>query len=62
MPPFRHTVTVRWAELDSNGHMRNSAYLDLASHVRMTYFAAHGFPAAEVATDEGSAGRVHLHV
>ncbi len=49
MPPFHHTVHVRWAELDSNGHMRNSAYLDLASHVRMTYFAAHGFPAAEFA-------------
>jgi acyl-CoA thioester hydrolase len=49
MPPFRYTVTVRWAELDSNGHMRNSAYLDLASHVRMTYFAAHGFPAEEFA-------------
>ena len=49
MPPFRHTVHVRWAELDSNGHMRNSAYLDLASHVRMTFFAAHGFPAAEFA-------------
>lgn len=49
MPPFSHTVHVRWAELDGNGHMRNSAYLDLASHVRMTYFAAHGFPAAEFA-------------
>lgn len=49
MPPFRHATTVRWADLDGNGHMRNSAYLDLASHVRMTCFAANGFPASEFA-------------
>ena len=49
MPPFSHTVHVRWAELDGNGHLRNSAYLDLASHVRMMCFASHGFPAEEFA-------------
>lgn len=36
-----------WGTMDSNGHLANTAYLDLAADVRMAFFAEHGFPPAE---------------
>ena len=33
--------------MDFNGHLANTAYLDLAADVRLTFFADHGFPASE---------------
>jgi acyl-CoA thioester hydrolase len=33
--------------MDSNGHLANTAYLDLAADVRMAFFAEHGFPPGE---------------
>jgi len=36
-----------WRTIDMNGHMANTAYLDLAADVRMAFFAEHGFPAGE---------------
>ena len=33
--------------MDINGHMANTAYLDLAADVRMAFFAEHGFPPTE---------------
>jgi acyl-CoA thioester hydrolase len=33
--------------MDFNGHMANTAYLDLAADVRMAFFAEHGFPPRE---------------
>jgi len=36
-----------WRTMDFNGHMGNTAYLDLAADVRLAFFAEHGFPAAE---------------
>ena len=44
---FTKTFHVRWADLDSNAHMANTAYLDLCVDVRMMYFAENGFPATE---------------
>jgi acyl-CoA thioester hydrolase len=44
---FTRTFHVRWADLDSNAHMANTAYLDLCVDVRMMYFAENGFPASE---------------
>ena len=41
--PFATTFRARWGEMDFNGHMRNTAYLDVSGHVRMVYFDAHGF-------------------
>ena len=32
-----------WADIDVNGHMRNTAYLEKAVDVRMLYFASAGF-------------------
>ena len=39
----------RWADMDHNAHMGNSAWLDAASDVRMQFFASRGFPMAEFA-------------
>jgi acyl-CoA thioester hydrolase len=47
MTAYSKHLYVGWAHLDANGHMANSAYLDLVSDVRMFYFADHGFPPTE---------------
>ena len=36
-----------WGSMDFNGHLANTAYLDLAADVRMAFFADHGFPPGE---------------
>jgi acyl-CoA thioester hydrolase len=36
-----------WGAMDFNGHLANTAYLDLAADVRMAFFAEHGFPPTE---------------
>lgn len=33
--------------MDFNGHMANTAYLNLAADARMAFFAEHGFPPSE---------------
>jgi acyl-CoA thioester hydrolase len=38
-----------WQDMDMNGHMRNTAYLEKAVDVRLTYFASAGFDAAAFA-------------
>ena len=35
--------TVRWAELDPNGHMRHSAYADFAADQRVSWLASIGY-------------------
>ena len=47
--PFSYTTRADWLLCDPNGHMRNSAYLDVAVHCRMRYLDANGFPVAEFA-------------
>lgn len=44
---FERTFHVSWAHLDSNGHMANTAYLDIVVDVRFMYFASCGFTPAE---------------
>src|SRR5262249_12797313 len=34
--------------MDFNGHMANTAYLDLAADVRLAFLADHGFPPTEL--------------
>ncbi len=46
---FSRTFYTRWADLDSNAHMANTAYLDLCVDVRMMFFREHGFDVAEFA-------------
>lgn len=45
--PFEKIFHVAWAHLDANGHMANTAYLDVCVDVRFAYFASQGFPSAE---------------
>jgi acyl-CoA thioester hydrolase len=35
---------VRWADLDANGHVSYSAYIDATADLRYRYFAQHGYP------------------
>jgi acyl-CoA thioester hydrolase len=44
---FETTLYAGWGDMDFNGHMRNTAYLDKAGDARMRFFEAHGFPMAE---------------
>jgi acyl-CoA thioester hydrolase len=37
-----------WGTMDFNGHMANTAYLDLAADVRMSFLADNGFPPSEL--------------
>jgi acyl-CoA thioester hydrolase len=37
----------RWGEIDSNGHMRNVAYLDISANSRMEFFNANGYTLTE---------------
>ena len=40
-------VRSRWGEIDSNGHMRNVAYLDISANARMEFFNANGYTLTE---------------
>jgi acyl-CoA thioester hydrolase len=44
---FEKTFHVGWANVDFNGHLGNTSYLDLAVDVRMFFFAENGFPIQE---------------
>ena len=46
MTTFTTCCEVRWADLDPNGHARHTAYLDWATHNRMTAFATCGLSLA----------------
>lgn len=37
-----------WGTMDFNGHLANTAYLDLAADARMAFFAEHGFLPSEL--------------
>ena len=45
--PYARTIWARWGDMDFNGHMRNTAYLDASGDLRVRYFADHGFTAGE---------------
>ncbi len=44
---FRTRLLVGWADVDLNGHMRNTAFLEKTVDVRMLFFTAAGFDARE---------------
>jgi acyl-CoA thioester hydrolase len=44
---FKKRFHVRWADMDFNAHMRNTAYLDMSADVRMMYFDENGFSMRE---------------
>jgi acyl-CoA thioester hydrolase len=41
---WTHPIGVRWADVDANGHMRNTAYSEFAADARVAFLADHGFP------------------
>ncbi len=41
---YRTEMEVRWADLDANGHVRNTAYSEFATHARLRFLASRGFP------------------
>ena len=45
--PFTREFHVRWGDLDFNGHMKNTAYLDTSADVRLMYFDSRGFSLRE---------------
>jgi acyl-CoA thioester hydrolase len=48
-PPFEAIYQVTWADLDANGHMANSAYLDYATQTRFRYAAGRGILPSDMA-------------
>ena len=44
---YEKEFTAGWGDMDLNSHMRNTAYLDRSSDIRMMYFSENGFPVAE---------------
>ena len=40
---FKRTFQARWSDTDFNAHIRSSAYLDIASDVRLMFFNENGF-------------------
>jgi len=44
MDSFVKSFKVRWADCDVNGHMRNTAYSEYATDVRIAFLAEHGLP------------------
>lgn len=40
---YRQPFFAGWGDMDSNAHMRNTAFLDRAADVRMLFFADSGF-------------------
>jgi acyl-CoA thioester hydrolase len=40
---FEMPFFARWADMDFNAHMRNTAFLDVAADCRMRYFESGGF-------------------
>ncbi len=43
MGRYAKTFTVRWADCDANGHMRNTAYSEYAVDARLGYLTERGF-------------------
>lgn len=48
--PFRVRFEVRWADLDANRHLKNTAYSEMATHTRFSFLAGHGFPSERFGT------------
>jgi acyl-CoA thioester hydrolase len=44
---FEKMLKAGWGDMDFNGHMRNTAYLDKAVDVRLMFFAENGLPMSE---------------
>lgn len=43
MDQYSKTYEIRWSDLDANGHVNYSAYVNAAGDVRFRFFGEHGF-------------------
>lgn len=43
MKSFTQRISVRWSDLDPNGHVRHSVYYDYGAQARVAYLQKHGF-------------------
>ncbi|MCS6929512.1 MAG: acyl-CoA thioesterase [Saprospiraceae bacterium] len=50
-PLFQMPISVRWADLDPNGHVRHSVYYDWGASVRIACLAAHGLTLERMAAE-----------
>ena len=44
MNEYSRTYQIRWSDLDANGHVNYSAYINAAGDLRYGFFSEHGFP------------------
>ena len=44
---FEKHMLATWGDMDFNGHMRNTAFLDKSADIRLMFFAEHGLPIDE---------------
>jgi acyl-CoA thioester hydrolase len=44
---FEKQFVAGWGNVDLNGHLGNTSYLDFAATTRIAFFAEHGFPPIE---------------
>lgn len=51
MAKFEARFRVGWGDVDANGHMANTAFLNHAADARVVYFTERGFPATRFATE-----------
>ena len=42
MESFEQNITVRWSDLDPNGHVRHSVYYDYGAQARIAYMQKQG--------------------
>ncbi|HWP94618.1 MAG TPA: acyl-CoA thioesterase [Gammaproteobacteria bacterium] len=43
MHPYQKTFEVLWADLDPNGHLRHTAYMDYGAQTRLAFLSDHGY-------------------
>lgn len=48
---YTTSTKATWAHIDANGHLRNTAYSEFATHARLQFFDDHGFPPKELAAN-----------
>ncbi len=46
---FEKILFAGWGDMDTNAHLRNTAFLDKSADIRMLFFAENGFPVEEFA-------------
>src|SRR5690606_20426064 len=59
---FIKEFEIRWSDLDPNGHMANSAYINFMAHTRMAYLGQMGFTQRNFAAHRIGPVVFHEHI